>query len=130
MKKKYPKEKIEQLLQKEQEVYMQAKKRYDKQEVPLELVEKQDYIFNAKGILAMSALQNYIGEEKVNLALKRFIRDWNSSNGKLKSKIPNYPTTKELLTYFIEVTPISLRHKVYSLFEKTEFDSNIIFSDK
>ncbi|WP_241687385.1 M1 family aminopeptidase [Flavobacterium sp. YO64] len=130
MKKKYPKEKIEQLLQKEQEVYMQAKKRYDKQEVPLELAEKQDYIFNAKGILAMSALQNYIGEEKVNLALKSFIRDWNNSNGTLKSKTSNYPTTKELLTYFIEVTPVSLRHKVYSLFEKTKFDTNIIFNDK
>jgi ABC-2 type transport system permease protein len=130
MKKKYSKEKIEQLLQKEQEVYLQAKKRYTNQEAPLELVEKQDYIFNAKGILVMYALQNYIGEEKVNLALKRFIRDWNNSNGKLKSKTPNYPTSKELLTYFIEVTPVSLRHKVYSLFEKTEFDSNIIFSDK
>lgn len=130
MKKKYSKEKIEQLLQKEQEVYMQAKKRYYKQEVPLELVEKQDYIFNAKGILVMYALQNYIGEEKVNLALKRFIRDWNNSNGKLKSKTPNYPTTKELLTYFIEVTPVSLRYKVYSLFEKTEFDSTIIFRGK
>lgn len=130
MKKKYSKKKIEQLLQKEQEVYLQAKKRYTNQEAPLELVEKQDYIFNAKGILAMYALQNYIGEEKVNLALKRFIRDWNNSNGKLKSKTPNYPTSKELLTYFIEVTPVSLRHKVYSLFEKTEFDSNIIFSDK
>ena len=130
MKKKYSKEKIEQLLQKEQEVYLQAKKRYTNQEVPLELVEKQDYIFNAKGILAMYALQNYIGEEKVNLALKRFIRDWNNSNGKLKSKTPNYPTTKELLTYFIEVTPVSLRHKVYSLFEKTQFDSTIISSNK
>ncbi|WP_269235570.1 ABC transporter permease/M1 family aminopeptidase [Flavobacterium flavigenum] len=122
MKKKYSKEKIEQLLQKEQEVYLQAKKRYDKQEVPLELVEKQDYIFNAKGILVMYTLQNYIGEEKVNLALKSFIRDWNNSNGILKSKTSNYPTTKELLTYFIEVTPVSLRHKVYSLFEKTKFD--------
>ncbi|MNQ54811.1 hypothetical protein D3C85_688860 [compost metagenome] len=114
MKKKNSKEKIEQLLQKEQEIYLQAKKRYTNQEVPLELVEKQDYIFNAKGILAMYALQNYIGEENVNLALKRFLRDWNNSNGKLKSKTPFYPTTKELQTYFIEVTPISLRHKVYS----------------
>ncbi|SFC74910.1 ABC transporter permease/M1 family aminopeptidase [Flavobacterium phragmitis] len=122
MKKKYSKEKIEQLLQKEQEVYLQAKKRYHKQEVPLELVEKQDYIFNTKGILVMYALQNYIGEEKVNFALKSFIRDWNNSNGILKSKTSNYPTTKELLTYFIEVTPVSLRHKVYSLFEKTKFD--------
>ncbi|MEA9412446.1 hypothetical protein [Flavobacterium sp. PL02] len=84
----------------------------------------------AKGILAMYALQNYIGEEKVNLALKKFIRDWNNSNGKLKSKTPNYPTTKELLTYFIEFTPVSLHHKVYPLFEKTKFDSNVIFRGK
>ena len=117
-------------MQKEQEVYLQAKKRYHKQEVPLELVEKQDYIFNAKGILAMYALQNYIGEEKVNFALKRFIRDWKNSDGKLKSKTPNYPTTKELLAYFIEASPVSLRHKVYPLFEKTKFDTNIIFNDK
>lgn len=130
MKKKYSKEKIQQLLQKEQEIYLQAKKKYGNQEVSLIQVEKQDYIFNAKGILAMYALQNYIGEENVNLALKRFLEDWNSYNGKLKIKNNNYATTKDLLAYFNEVTPDSLRHKVNDLFEKTELNNDVVFGGK
>lgn len=130
MKKKYSKEKIQQLLQKEQEIYLQAKKKYGNQEVPLIQVEKQDYIFNAKGILAMYALQNYIGEKNVNLALKRFLEDWNNYNGKLKVKNNNYATTKDLLAYFNEVTPDSLRHKVNDLFEKTELNNDVVFGGK
>jgi aminopeptidase N len=130
MKKKYSKEKVQQLLQKEQEVYLQAKKRYSNQEVPLISVEKQDYLFNAKGILAMYALQNYIGEENVNLALKRFIEDWNSYNGKLKVKNNNYATAKDLLVYFNEVTPDSFRNKVNNLFEKTELNNDVVFGRK
>jgi hypothetical protein len=126
MKKKYSKEKIKQLLDKEQNVYLQAKKRYGNQEVPLVFVENQNYIFDTKGILTMYTLQKYIGEENVNLALRNFIRDWNGFSGKLKLKSKNYATTKDLISCFNEVTPDYLRQKVNNLFEKTELDSNAI----
>lgn len=113
---KYPKEKVLQFLQNEEKRYLEGKIR-DKEETSLALVESQEYIYYRKGAINMYALQDAIGEENVNLALRRFIKDWNSTNGLLKAKTKKYATTKELLEYFKEVTPIDRRSIVLDLFE-------------
>ena len=84
----------------------------------LALVENQDYIYYAKGAINMYELQNQIGESNVNLALKRFIKDWNTHDGKIKVTTNRYATTKDLLNYFRDVTPDSLQYVVDDLFEK------------
>ena len=81
------------------------------------LVENQDYIYYAKGAINMYEFQNQIGESNVNLALKRFIKDWNTIDGKLKIKTDRYATTNDLLGYFREVTPDGLQHIIHELFE-------------
>jgi aminopeptidase N len=117
LKQKYPKEKVEQFLKLQLRTYLDGKVREEKQELPLVLVENQDYIYYAKGAINMYALQDYIGEDKVNLALKRFIKDWNSiDNFATKNR---YATTEDLLKYFREVTPENLQHVITDLFEKT-----------
>jgi hypothetical protein len=44
----------------------------------------------------MYEFQNQIGEDKVNLALKRFINDWNTLEGKLKVNTNRYAISKDL----------------------------------
>ncbi|WP_350284470.1 M1 family aminopeptidase [uncultured Croceitalea sp.] len=114
---KYSKEKIEQFLAHERVKYDEGKRKDKNEETSLALVEGQEYIYYRKGAINMFALQKAIGEEKVNLALRRFIADWNTKDGLLKSKTKCYATTKDLLRYFKEVTPEHKKHIISDLFE-------------
>ena len=58
-----------------------------------------------------------IGEEQVNLALRRFINDWRSYIGIKKTKTNRYATSKDLIKYFKEVTPRESHDVLYDLFE-------------
>jgi hypothetical protein len=60
------------------------------EELPLSLVENQQYIHYRKGSVALYALQDYIGENVVNQALKKFLEK-NAFQG------PPFPTTRDLI---------------------------------
>jgi aminopeptidase N len=113
----YPKEKVQQFLELQLEKYEEGKRRESGVEPTLALVDNQDYIYYAKGAINMFALQEAIGEDQVNLALKHFLEDWNTLDGKLKTKTNNYATSKELLGYFRDVTPKHLQYIITELFE-------------
>ncbi|WP_271767813.1 ABC transporter permease/M1 family aminopeptidase [Aquimarina algiphila] len=115
MKQVYSEEKIQQFLKGELERYLSGRTSERKKELPLALVEGQQYIHYGKGALNLYAFQDYISEEKVNLALRRFIRDWNGFNGQLQTD--RYATTADLLGYFREVTPDHLQYIIMDLFE-------------
>ena len=117
LKQNYPEEKVQQFLAFQKVSYTKEQKKSKTEEPPLALVENQDYIYYNKGAIAMYTLQQQIGEDKVNLALKRFIEDWNTISGTLKAKTNRYATSKDLLNYFREVTPDSLDHIIHDLFE-------------
>jgi hypothetical protein len=72
----------------------------------------------------MYKLQKHIGEKNVNLALKRFIHDWNTIDGKLKVNTNRYATSKDVLGYFIGVTPDSLQYTITDLFETVTLYEN------
>jgi len=118
MKENYPNEKIEQFLEMQLENYLRKRNRATKKELPLSLVENQDYIYYEKGAINFYTLQQYIGEEKINLALQEFIKDWNSQDGILKSQTNRYPNTDDLIGYFRSVTPDSLQYLITDLFEE------------
>jgi hypothetical protein len=124
LKQKYSEEKVQQFLDIQKDKYLDGKRSEFKQEPALELVENQDYIYYAKGAINMYEFQKLIGEDKVNLALKRFISDWNTLDGKLKMNTDRYATTKELLDYFRDVTPKHLQYNITELFESV-VDSKI-----
>jgi len=117
LKEHYSEEKVQQFLQAQLEDYEEGKRRANEEEPSLEFVENEDYIYYAKGVINMYALQKYIGEEQVNLALQRFIEDWNSVDGKLKMETKRYATSEDLLAYFRTVTPDSLQNVLYDLFQ-------------
>ena len=67
----------------------------------------------------MYALQDYIGEDSVNMALKRLLEDWND-------RIDLYPTTKAFNQRIREVTPDSLQYIITDMFETiTLFENKV-----
>ncbi|WP_378173881.1 M1 family aminopeptidase [Aquimarina sp. SS2-1] len=117
LKKHYSEEKVLQFLEFQKDVYNKDKRKSIIKEPSLTLVENQDYIYYSKGALAMYALQEEIGEDKVNIALKRFIDDWKSYQGEIKKDVDQYATTKDLIRYFRDVTPDNLDYIITDLFE-------------
>jgi len=116
MKQVFSEEKVQQFIKSELNRYLSGRANEKYQEKPLALVESQAYIHYGKGAVNLYALQNYISEEAVNLALKRFIRDWNSIEGQIQQD--RYATTEDLLGYFEAVTPDSMQYMIGDLFEK------------
>ena len=125
LKKHYSEEKVQQFLEEQQKQYREGKQKEAGEEPSLALVENQEHIYYAKGAINMYELQKAIGEDKVNLALKCFITDWNSLDGTLKTTTKRYPTSIDLIRYFKEVTPNNQQHIIAELFESnTEFKTD------
>ena len=112
----YSEAKVQQLLEIERDRYLAGRGVGSEHEMPLATEDNQKYVYYGKGTLNLFALQDYISEDSVNLALKRFVNDWNSFDGKLAKD--RYATTIDLLTYFKAVTPDSLQYLISDLFEK------------
>ena len=119
LKKQYSQEKVDQFLELQKEIYDRERKKAVSEQ-SLELVENQDFVYYNKGAIAMYKLQELIGEERVNMALKRFVEDWRSHTGHIKSTTDNYVTSKELLDYLRAETPEYQKDIIYDLFEKNE----------
>lgn len=90
--------------------YLLGRSSERRREMPLELVENQQYIHYNKGSLAMYALRDYVGEEKVNGALRGFLNAH-------KFRGPPYPTALELVDSLRAVTPDSLKYLITDLFD-------------
>jgi len=124
LKKQYSEAKVDQFLKGELKSYFAGKAKENGKERPLALVEKEEYIYYNKGAVNMYALQDYIGEDQVNLALKRFIKDWNAFDADFDKD--RYATTKDLLEYFRAVTPNELQYIITDLFEtNTHYDTKL-----
>ncbi len=96
----FSQKKVDQLIAHNQDLYKKGKAKAKQEEVPLHMVENEEYIYYNKGLLYMYNLQKEIGEANVNSALKAFLKDWNNRNGQLKSKTDRYPTSEDLNSYF------------------------------
>ncbi len=120
LKQQYPEEKLLQFLDTQKEKYEKGKERDASIEPSLALVENQDHVYYAKGAINMYQFQKVIGEELVNKALRHFLEDWNTINGKLKMKTDRYATSKDLLGYFREVTPQKHQDLITDLFESVK----------
>ncbi len=113
MKHEYPREHIREFLKEELDRYLGGRRTEQKKEQPLTMVESQNYIHYGKGANVMFTLQDFIGEDSVNVALQRLLRDFGSfeTNGR-------YATTADMMGYFREVTPDSLQYLLTDMFEK------------
>jgi ABC-type transport system involved in multi-copper enzyme maturation permease subunit len=111
MEQEYGKDHMQRFLKYELDRYLSGRGSELLEEQPLMLVENQSYIHYRKGSVNLYALRDYIGEEAVNEALRRFIAEYAFQDAP-------YPTAKHLLSYFREVAPDQYQPVITDLFEK------------
>ncbi|MCI2229656.1 ABC transporter permease [Polaribacter sp. MSW13] len=90
-----------------------------KREKPLMYNDGQGYIRYQKGSLVFYALSDYIGEKKLNGALKKYVE-------KVKFQEPPYTTSIEMVDYIRKVTPDSLQYVIKDMFETITLYKNRI----
>jgi aminopeptidase N len=117
MKQHYGANSMGKFLKYEMNSYLSGRATERKKEVPLVKVEGQGYIHYRKGSGVMYTLQDYIGEAKVNAALRRFIEQH-------AYETAPYSTAPQLVAEFRKVTPDSLQGLVTDLFDRITLYEN------
>lgn len=116
MEKRYGKDQMRKFLKYELDRYLRGRRSEMRKELPLTLVENQNYIHYNKGSVVMYALQDYIGEDNVNKALAAYLADWAYLD-------PPFSTSADFMKYIDAVTPDSLKYLLTDMFENiTIFD--------
>jgi ABC-2 type transport system permease protein len=90
--------------------YLQGRAGAPKPEVPLLYSDRQGYIHYQKAAIVLYALSDYIGEDRLNQALRKF-RD------RTAFQQPPYTSSLELYEHLQAATPDSLRGLLADLFE-------------
>jgi aminopeptidase N len=112
MKHMYGPDKIRRFLKYELDNYLSGRKSEAVEELPLDRVENQAYVHYRKGAVAMYLLQQRLGEDKVDLALSRFL-------DKFRFKPAPYPRSLDLIAEFRKVaTTPEEQQLITDLFEK------------
>jgi len=86
-------------------------------ELPLIFNENQGYIHYRKGSVIMYALRDYIGEETLNAALRKYLKA-------VAYQEPPYTNALEFLSYLRQATPDSLRYILTDMFENITLYEN------
>ncbi|MDD7913112.1 ABC transporter permease/M1 family aminopeptidase [Polaribacter ponticola] len=94
-----------------------------KRENALMYNDGQGYIRYQKGSLVFYALSDYIGEENLNRALKKYVE-------KVQFQEPPYTTSIEMVDYIREVTPDSLQYVIKDMFETITLYRNRVLEAK
>jgi len=98
--------------------YLRGRSGELEKELPLYKVENQGYIHYGKGSVILYALQDYIGEDKVNNAMKEFLE-------KYRYKTP-YPTSLNFLEILEPKVPDSLNYLIDDWFKEiTLYDNRL-----
>ncbi|MCB9703713.1 MAG: ABC transporter permease [Myxococcales bacterium] len=120
MEREYGPAQMRKFLRHELRGYLQGRSRETKKELPLMLVENQQYIHYQKGSLVFYALRDYFGEEAVNAALRELLRDF-------AFKGPPFPTSRELVERLRAHAPERYAYMIEDMFETiTLYDNRVI----
>jgi ABC-2 type transport system permease protein len=110
MKQRYGEAKMRRFLSYELDRYLLGRATENRKELPLAQNEDQGYIHYRKGSLVMYALQDLIGEDKVNQALQELLK-------KHALQGPPYPSASALLLELRKVTPSDKQYFIIDAFE-------------
>lgn len=108
--KKYGAEKAQKFLAYEMDSYFRFRGYESRKELPLKLLEGQGYIHYKKGNVIMAALTDYIGEERLNTILAKFVQD------KAYQEAP-YTTSVEFLQYLRDGIPDEYKYLITDMFD-------------
>lgn len=101
--------------------YLAQRRRDRLEERPLMYAEPhQNYIHYHKGALVMYAMSDYIGEDSLNKAIKKYVE-------KVAFQEERYTTSIELVNYIRSATPDSLQYLINDFFETiTLYDNRVL----
>jgi ABC-2 type transport system permease protein len=116
MEKKYGRDNMHKLLKNELDRYLRGRAGEIRKEPPLALVQREGYVWYQKGGLVMYTLANYIGEDRVNAALRKFLQQYSYANA---SDAPSqaYPDTRQFVAALREQTPADMQYLITDMFE-------------
>jgi aminopeptidase N len=118
MQKEYGRDIMRKFLKYEMDNYLRSRGRERRKEEPLLTVEaEQGYIHYRKASVVLYYLQDMIGEDAVNRALRKVIQQYGY-------KAPPYPTSYALVDALREETPPQLQYLIKDLFEDITLFSN------
>jgi len=110
--------KMREFLKYDHDRYLRGRSGERGKELPL-YIENQGYIHYGKGSVILYALQDYIGEAKVNLAMKNFLEEY-------RYKKPPYPSSLDFLKHLEPQVPDSLKYLVNDWFKEiTLYDNRL-----
>jgi hypothetical protein len=118
MEKEYGAKNMRKFLKHELDQYLRGRGAEQRREPPLARVQREPYVWYNKGSLAMYAMRDYIGEDRVNAALRGFLEQNHYAHGP-------YPDTRGLVAALRDAAPPEMRYLVDDLFE-----SIILFDNK
>jgi len=108
---------MRELIKYDHDRYLRGRSGERLKELPLYKVENQAYIHYGKGSVVLYALQDYIGEDKVNLAMKNFLEEY-------RYKKPPYPTSLDFLRHLEPQIPDSLNYIIKDWFKEITLYDN------
>ncbi|HUJ93605.1 MAG TPA: M1 family aminopeptidase, partial [Candidatus Bathyarchaeia archaeon] len=120
MSKKYGEDMLRKDLRYELDRYLRGRAGETRKEPPLVLVQREPYVWYQKGALVMFALADYIGEDKVNLALRNFLEKNRYATGP-------FPDTRGFVAALREQTPPELQYVITDMFESIVLYNNRAF---
>lgn len=116
----YPGQTLEKYLEYELDAYLRGRSMDRKKEQPLYLVENdQAYVYSHKAALIFHALQDYLGEKKLNDALREFRENWQSGSVR-------YATSIDLINEIRKIVPDSLNNLIDDYFFNITLFNNSI----
>jgi len=136
MQEKYGKDYMHRVLRHFLDAYLRGRSGEVRHERPLALVEREPYVWYDKGGQIMYTLADYIGEDKVNLALHNFLMQYRYANAVNQADAADdtrggaavdrpYPDTRDLIAALRAQTPSEFQYLI-----DDGFDRIVLYDDK
>jgi hypothetical protein len=116
MKERYGSDNMHRFLKHELDQYLRGRAGEIRKERPVVLVQNEPYVWYQKGGQVMYTLADYIGEDKLNLALHNFLMQYRYANANDSQSGP-YPDTRQFLDALRAQTPPELQYYITDAFE-------------
>jgi ABC-2 type transport system permease protein len=119
MEKEYGPQAMKKFLKYEMDIYLRERTQERQKELPLMLVENQQYIHYNKGSVIMYSMKDYLGKAVLNKAVSDYLNH-------TKFQEPPYTNSVEFVSYLRAATPDSLKYIIHDMFETITMYENYV----
>ena len=113
---KYGDGQMHKFLKHELDGYLRGRAGESRKEPPIVLVQREAYVWYQKGSLVLYGLSDFIGEDKLNLALHNFLMQYRYANATDNQDEP-YPDTRQFVAALRAQTPPEYQYYITDAFE-------------